>query len=75
MTAPTIEHLPVRVPGRALSPRLIHGTCVVHLNDLTFCGIDITDRWPLPKSTKPTCVVCADLWDAHGWGKCLEPKP
>lgn len=76
MTAPTIEQLPVRVPGRTLPPQLIHATCLACLNEVTFCGIDTTYMPPLiPKPKSPTCVVCADLRKAHDWDRCLEVKP
>lgn len=76
MTAPTLEPLPVRVPGHTLPPRLIHATCLVCLNDVTFCGIDAAGL-PLmrPKSTEPTCVVCTDLREVHDWDSCLGVKP
>lgn len=76
MTAPTIEQLPVRVPGRTLPPRLIHATCLVCLDEVTFCGINAADLPPLvPKPKAPTCVVCRDLRETHGWDKCLEVGP
>ena len=76
MSAPTIEQLPVRVPGRTVPPRLIHATCLVCLNDVTFCGIDVADRLPVqPKPKAPTYIVCADLRIAHDWDRCLEVGP
>jgi hypothetical protein len=76
VTAPTTERLPVRVPGRTLPPRLIHATCLVCLNEVTFCGIDAAGLSPVrPKPTEPTCIVCRDLRKAHGWDRCLEVGP
>lgn len=67
MTAPTIEELPVRVPGRALPPRLIHVNCAVCNPDRTFCGIDFAALQQVSLSNTPTCVVCVELENAHDW--------
>lgn len=73
MTAPTIEGLPVRIPSRALPPRLVHVTCLMCLSDVTFCGIDAADLPPLgPETATPTCAVCIELRDTHDWLRCLE---
>ena len=76
MTAPTLEPLPVRIPGRTLPPRLIHATCLVCLNEVTFCGIDATNLSLVhPKPNEPTCVVCRDLRETHDLDEYLEAKP
>lgn len=67
MTAPTIEQLPVRVPGRTLPPQLIHACCLICNPEWTFCGIEFDTLRRIPPGRTPSCVVCADLQSAHDW--------
>lgn len=65
MTAPAIEQLPVRVPGRTLPHDLIHATCCRDDDpgDVALCGTDVAGEW-MSRDTSPNCIVCADLADA-----------
>lgn len=67
MTAPTIEQLPVRVPGRSLPPPLIHVSCLRCDPDLTFCGIDATAFQQISSEASGSCVVCVDIDKSHDW--------
>lgn len=62
MTAPTIEQLPVRVPGRTLPPDLVHVTCCRDDDpgNIALCGTEVAGAWE-SHDTSPTCVVCAAL--------------
>lgn len=64
MTAPTIEQLPVRVPGRTLPHDLIHVTCCRDDDpgEIALCGTAVGGAWE-SKDAAPTCAVCADLDD------------
>lgn len=72
MTAPTIEQLPVRVPGRTLPHGPIHATCCRDDDpgDVALCGTDVAGEW-MSRDTSPTCIVCAHLADAD----CDENLP
>lgn len=65
MTAPATEQLPVRAPGRTLSPDLIHVTCCRDDDpgDVALCGTDVAGEW-MDRDAAPNCIVCADLDDA-----------
>lgn len=62
MTAPTLEQLPVRIPGRTLPHDLVHATCCRDDNpgDVALCGTELTGAW-MSRDASPTCIVCADL--------------
>lgn len=63
MTAPTIEQLPVRVPGSSLPSSLHHLTCCRDDDpgEVALCGTDVSgEPWKI-RGTKATCLVCADL--------------
>lgn len=70
MTTPTVEQLPVRVPGRTLRPHLIHVSCPVHKPHLTFCGIEVATLQRF-SGGPASCVVCAELEESHNWAACL----
>lgn len=68
MTAPTIEQLPVRVPGRSLPPPLMHSGCLVCTGPKrAFCGRKVSDAVPDASTASTTCVVCVELEQAHNW--------
>lgn len=66
MTAPTLEQLPVRVPGASLPP-LVHVTCLLRDPDRTFCGIDATAFQQISSDAAGSCVVCVDIDESHDW--------
>lgn len=66
MTAPTLEQLPVRVPGATLQPDLVHVTCCRDDDpaEIALYDTDVTnDPWASPNA-QTTCVVCAYLDNA-----------
>ena len=73
MTAPTIEQLPVRVPGATTPPPLVHSGCLACTDKYMFCGRKVADTKQATATTSTTCVVCAEMekshnWAAHLWG-------
>ncbi|ACU71949.1 hypothetical protein Caci_3040 [Catenulispora acidiphila DSM 44928] len=76
MTALTIVLLPVRTPGAATPPPLVHSGCLVCTGTKrAFCGRKVADPLPAASAAKAvtTCVVCIDFekshnWAAHFWG-------
>lgn len=66
MTVPTAQTLPTYVPGHAALPPLVHSSCAVCTHPgYAFCGHKYSRM--VTSETSTTCVVCAEISNAHDW--------